>query len=70
VKLYVSPGDHRTILNRFQKFSFADEILFITQFLGQVEDVYRPEIEGLLANGATQRFIAERYKTTEANLHH
>jgi len=33
-------------------------------------DVYRPEIEGLLANGATQRFIAARYKTTEANLHH
>ncbi|PYS47716.1 MAG: resolvase [Acidobacteria bacterium] len=33
-------------------------------------DVYRPEIEGLLANGATQRFIAGRYKTTEANLHH
>lgn len=32
-------------------------------------DVYRPEIEGLLANGATQRFIAHRYKTTEANLH-
>lgn len=32
-------------------------------------DVYRPEIEGLLANGATQRFIAQRYKTTEANLH-
>jgi len=32
--------------------------------------VYRPEIEGLLANGATQRFIAGRYKTTEANLHH
>jgi DNA invertase Pin-like site-specific DNA recombinase len=32
-------------------------------------DVYRPEIEGLLANGATQRFIANRYKTTEANLH-
>lgn len=33
-------------------------------------DLYRPEIEGLLANGATQRFIAKRYKTTEANLHH
>jgi DNA invertase Pin-like site-specific DNA recombinase len=33
-------------------------------------DVYRPGIEGLLANGATQRFIAARYKTTEANLHH
>ncbi len=32
-------------------------------------DAYRPEIEGLLANGATQRFIANRYKTTEANLH-
>jgi IS1 family transposase len=33
-------------------------------------DPYRPEIEGLLANGATQRFVARRYKTTEANLHH
>lgn len=32
-------------------------------------DTYRPEIESLLANGATQKFIAHRYKTTEANLH-
>lgn len=32
-------------------------------------DVNRPEIESLLANGATQRFVARRYKTTEANLH-
>jgi len=32
-------------------------------------DPYRPEIEGLLVNGSTQRFIARRYKTTEANLH-
>jgi DNA invertase Pin-like site-specific DNA recombinase len=32
-------------------------------------DPYRPEIEGLLANGSTQRFIAQRYNTTEANLH-
>ncbi len=32
-------------------------------------DAYRPEIEGLLANGATQRFIAKRYRTTESNLH-
>jgi len=33
-------------------------------------DPYRPEIEGLLANGSTQKFIANRYHTTEANLHH
>jgi DNA invertase Pin-like site-specific DNA recombinase len=33
-------------------------------------DRYQPEIEGLLANGATQRFIAKRYDTTEGNLHH
>jgi DNA invertase Pin-like site-specific DNA recombinase len=33
-------------------------------------DRYQPEIEGLLANGATQRFIATRYGTTEGNLHH
>ena len=33
-------------------------------------DVFRPEIEGLLANGSTQKFIAQRYHTTEANLHH
>ena len=33
-------------------------------------DQYQPEIEGLLANGATQRFIAKRYGTTEGNLHH
>ena len=32
-------------------------------------DIYRPEIEALLANGSTQKFIANRYKTTEANLH-
>ena len=31
-------------------------------------DPYRPEIEALLANGSTQRFIAQRYDTTEANL--
>ena len=32
-------------------------------------DAFRPEIEGLLANGSTQKFIAQRYHTTEANLH-
>jgi len=31
-------------------------------------DKYRPEIEALLKNGSTQKFIAERYETTEANL--
>jgi DNA invertase Pin-like site-specific DNA recombinase len=31
-------------------------------------DQYLPEIEALLANGATQKFIAQRYGTTEANL--
>lgn len=31
-------------------------------------DKYRPEIEALMANGATQKFIAGRYGTTEANL--
>lgn len=31
-------------------------------------DKYRPEIEALLANGSTQKFIANRYGTTEANL--
>lgn len=30
-------------------------------------DQYRPEIEALLSNGSSQRFIAKRYKTTEAN---
>lgn len=33
-------------------------------------DMYRPEIEALLANGSTQKFIAKRYGSTEANLHH
>lgn len=33
-------------------------------------DKHRPEIEALLANGATQRFIAIRYDSTAANLHH
>ncbi len=32
-------------------------------------DPFRPEIEALLANGSTQKFIAARYGTTEANLH-
>lgn len=31
-------------------------------------DPYKPEIEALLANGSTQRFIAKRYDTTPANL--
>ena len=30
---------------------------------------FKPEIESLLANGSTQKFVALRYKTTEANLH-
>jgi hypothetical protein len=32
-------------------------------------DSFRPEIVGLLMNGTTQKFIAQRYHTTEANLH-
>ncbi|WP_201258187.1 recombinase family protein [Piscirickettsia litoralis] len=32
-------------------------------------DPFRLEIENLLANGTTQKFIAQRYHTTEANLH-
>lgn len=32
-------------------------------------DKYRPEIEALLKNGSTQKFIAKRYDTTESNLH-
>ena len=33
-------------------------------------DVYRPEIEALLKNGPTQKFVTKRCHTTEANLHH
>lgn len=33
-------------------------------------DIYRIEIEALLKNGSTQKFVAKRYQTTEANLHH
>ena len=33
-----------------------------------LKEVYRPEIEALLANGSTQKYIASRYHTTEANL--
>src|SRR5260221_11075806 len=33
-------------------------------------DQYRPEIEAMMNNGSTQTFIAKRYNTTEANLHH
>ena len=32
-------------------------------------DAFQPEIEALLANGSTQKFIAQRYDTTEANFH-
>ncbi|MEM7175442.1 MAG: recombinase family protein [Chlamydiota bacterium] len=32
-------------------------------------DAYKPEIEALLAHGSSQKFIANRYGTTEANLH-
>jgi len=32
-------------------------------------DKFKPEIEALLANGSTQKFIAKRYDTTEANLY-
>ena len=31
-------------------------------------DDYKPEIEALLANGATQKFIAQRYDATEATV--
>ena len=31
-------------------------------------DPHRPEIESMLKNGATQKYIAQRYKTTEVNL--
>ena len=33
-------------------------------------DTYRPEIEALLNNGSTKKFIAKRYGTTPANLRH
>jgi len=33
-------------------------------------DKFKPEIEALLINGSTQKFIANRYNTTEANLYH
>ena len=32
-------------------------------------DKFKPEIEALLKNGSTQKFIANRYSTTEANLY-
>jgi DNA invertase Pin-like site-specific DNA recombinase len=32
-------------------------------------DQFRLEIEALMQNGSTQKFIANRYGTTEANLH-
>jgi DNA invertase Pin-like site-specific DNA recombinase len=31
-------------------------------------DQYRPEIEALMENGSTQRYIAKRYGCSEANL--
>ena len=32
-------------------------------------DKFKPEIEALLSNGSTQKFIANRYNTTEASLY-
>lgn len=32
-------------------------------------DKFKPEIEALFTNGSTQKFIANRYDTTEANLY-
>jgi DNA invertase Pin-like site-specific DNA recombinase len=32
-------------------------------------DPFRPEIESLLVNGSSQKFIPRRYHTTKANLH-
>lgn len=32
-------------------------------------DKFKPEIEALLSNGSTQKFIANRYNTIEANLY-
>mgnify|MGYP002661303202 FL=1 len=32
-------------------------------------DKFKPEIEALVSNGSTQKFIANRYNTTEANLY-
>ncbi len=32
-------------------------------------DKFKPEIEALLLNGSTQKFIASKYDTTEANLY-
>ncbi|MDD1609786.1 MAG: hypothetical protein LUO95_04050 [Methylococcaceae bacterium] len=31
-------------------------------------DAFKPEIKSLLADGSTQKFVAQRYKTTQANL--
>ena len=31
-------------------------------------DKHRPEIKALFANGSTQKFIANRYKSSPANL--
>ena len=31
-------------------------------------DQYKPEINALLANGSTQKFIANRYKATQATM--
>ncbi len=33
-------------------------------------DKFKPEIKALLSNGSTKKFIANRYKTTEGNLHY
>ena len=40
----------------------ADEIRSVIK---QEISAYQPEIEALLANGSTQKFIAKRYGTSE-----
>jgi hypothetical protein len=50
--------------------SFREKALHGVHYPGKSKlDTFRPEIEALLAHGSTQKFIAHRYQTTEANLH-
>jgi hypothetical protein len=53
------------------KWSNGKLVRFPVRIFGncQAHRIDHPEIESLLANGSTQRFIAQRYHTTEANLH-
>ena len=58
-------------INRYSEIPklFAEKYLSFSNFLKCESLILLVLIESLLANGSTQKFVAQRYQTTEANLH-